>query len=66
MSKAGEKIIEAVQSGVGQVHFLNVFTGKTEPYHSHAQAMGSSLAAAARRIDDLERQLAEIKAFLVI
>jgi hypothetical protein len=65
MSKVGGNIITAADS-ISQAHFLNVFTGKTEPYHSHAQAMGSSLAAAARRIDELEREIAEIRSFLVM
>ena len=66
MSKAGEKIIAGLQSGIGNIHFLNIFTGKTEPFRTSEQANASMFVAAAARIDELEKQIAEIKAFLVI
>lgn len=55
-----------VDDGVGKLHFLNPFTGETEPYFSEAQAHASMFAAAAQRINDLEEQVEAIKTHLVL
>lgn len=66
MSEAGQRIIDAAQSGIGAVHFLNPFTGKTEPYVSRSAAVDSMLRAAAERIDRLEAEVDRLKSFLVV
>jgi hypothetical protein len=66
MSKAGEQIIAAASSGIGKVHFLNPFTGKTEEFTTKDAAINSMLQAAAVKVADLEQQIKDIKAFLVL
>ncbi|WCK26634.1 hypothetical protein [Agrobacterium pusense] len=66
MTKAGKQIIEAMQSGVGAVHFMNPFTGKTEPYTDPIQAQTRMLIEAANRIAELQEEVRQIKAHLVL
>lgn len=66
MTTAGEQIIAAASSGIAKVHFLNPFTGKTEEFISHDRAVNSMLQAAAARIEALEQEVRDVKAFLVI
>ncbi|CAN7391291.1 hypothetical protein [Neorhizobium sp. LjRoot104] len=66
MSKGGEKLIEAAQSGIGDVHFQNPFTGKMERYVSERTYMTSMLRSAAERINELQDEVDRIKAHLVI
>ena len=59
-------ILSDGMASLGEVRFLNIFTGKTEPFRTSEQATASMLVAAADRIDELERQIAEIRSFLVM
>ena len=66
MSKAGEKLIEAAQSGIGRTCFLNPFTGKTEEWLYKEHAERRMFEEAANRIKELQDEVERIKAFLVI
>lgn len=66
MTKAGEKLIVALQSGIAETHFFNPFSGKTELFVTERQATGRMFEAAAERINDLEEQIRQIKAHLVL
>lgn len=66
MTKAGEVLIAAASSGIAKVHFMNPFTGKTEEFINRDQAINSMLQAAAVRIDELQQEVKDIKAFLVV
>lgn len=63
MTKAGEVLIAAASSGIAKVHFMNPFTGKTEEFINRDQAVTSMLQAAAVRIDELQQEVRDIKAF---
>ncbi|MDH2092797.1 hypothetical protein N5K21_29355 [Rhizobium pusense] len=66
VTKAGEKLIEAAKSGVGAVHFLNPFTGETEPFVSREHSLNRVIEEASKRIAELQEEIREIKAFLVL
>lgn len=66
MSAAGEKLIEAAQSGIGKIHFFNPFTGTCEEFINERDANNKMLAAAAKRINDLQAEIEAIKSFLVL
>lgn len=48
------------------VHFINQFTGKPEPFLSASHANDRTLQEAANRIAELQEEIREIKAFLVL
>lgn len=60
-----EQIVTATQY-LGGIKFQNIFSGEMEPFVSSEQTNASLLRAAVDRINDLERQIAEIRTFLVI
>jgi hypothetical protein len=66
MSKAGEQIISAAQSGISAIHFFNPITGKSEPFTAREVALDSMLASAGEKIRELEREIAEIRSYLVM
>ena len=48
------------------IHWLNPFTGKSEPWYSDKMAVTRQLIAAAERINELQAEIDEIKSFLVM
>lgn len=65
-TEAGENIIEGVRPGVGDVHFLNPFTGENEPFISREHSLNRVIEEASKRIAELQEEIREIKAFLVL
>lgn len=66
MSKAGEQIIAAAQSGIGEVRFLNPFNGRFETFINEREQTISLLKAAAQRIAEQQEEIDRIKAHLVL
>lgn len=66
MSMAGEQTITAAQPGIAETCFLNPFTNKLEPFRSESDANQRMLRAAAESIRELQKEVAVIKAHLVL
>lgn len=66
VTHSGEVTVEAVKAGVGVVHFLNPFTGETEPFVSREHSLNRVIEEASKRIAELQEEIRQIKAFLVL
>ncbi|WP_425903596.1 hypothetical protein [Agrobacterium radiobacter] len=47
-------------------HFINVFTGEAEPYLSEGHVNARMFLEAHKRITELQEEIRQIKAFLVL